>query len=105
MKKFALVLILIVCATSAQAQWRANNIGMYLDTTDVDSYCGPLAGAGAFNVYILGTNMNTSSCKGVEFELRWEGNYQVSDWTFPEGIDFGAIVRLTTPSPTLSLSR
>jgi hypothetical protein len=93
MKKLALVLILIVCATGAQAQsWKLNNIGMYTDLNDLEnSYCDPAAGPGIFHVYVVGTNMTALSCKGVEFELEFAGNSQISNVVFPEGIDFGGL--------------
>ncbi|RKZ19928.1 hypothetical protein DRQ50_01020 [bacterium] len=88
MKKLALVLVLIVCASGAQAQWKINNLGMYLVDFE-DSYCEPAAGPGAFHVVVMGTNMTALSCKGVEFELFFEGPHQVSNVQMPDGIDFG----------------
>ena len=92
MRKIAILscLVCLVClATTAQAQWRVDNIGMFLDPADANSWCYPQAGGGSFHVYILGTRMTAASCKGVEFELAFFGPGQVANWTHPEGIDFG----------------
>lgn len=110
MKKLALVLVLIVIATGAQAQWRQNNIGMYTDLNDVASYCDPAAGGGIFHVYVVGTNMTALSVKGVEFDLTFAGDYQIANATLPDpdGIDFGGhretdhTIGYTAPMPVVN---
>ena len=88
MKKLALVLILVLCASVAQAQWKLDNVGLYLDPADMDSYCTLSAGEGIFHVYIVGTNMTSPTIKGIEFKLSHD-NALMANLTFPPGADFG----------------
>ena len=91
MKKLALVLVLVLIATAANAQWKSDNIGLYLDPGAAE-YCNPVAGGGVFHVYLIGTKMTAASNKGMEIKISHAGGSpQVSNFTWGyNAIDLGS---------------
>jgi len=104
MKKLALVMVFALIAGSAFAQnWRANNVGVYLDEGAV-SNCG--FGMGAVDCYLVGTGIETATVGGFEIKLTVVGPaFGPLNPVFPEGgINLATkpgewIVGFGTPSP------
>ena len=90
MKKLALVLVLVLCASVANAQWYEDNIGLYLDAAATE-YCLVDAGGGQFHVYLIGTNLTAGSNKGIEIKVSTVGGgNQQTDWFWDyPAIDLG----------------
>lgn len=90
MKKLALVLVLVLCASVANAQWHEDNIGLYLDA-GATQFCDVAAGGGSFHVYLIGTQLTAGSNKGIEIKVSTVGGgAQQANWFWDyPAIDLG----------------